>query len=221
MIADDRLDEEIRGEIKDRSELTPFAVRRAMGLDFEQLIKDARSEHELILRRAGQVVLLLDDVEDYGPLISAVFASTDGLLQRYGAGSKKHPVPVVLNFLVSGPETEVLGPVSEERSIPSWLTVMALKPFAPGGEDMLAYEQILLHPFRSEPRDVADRPWAFADVGPEVERTWEERFHNYLEGKPGKFVKNDYLYILADWGTKEQFVIEADDEPWLREVPRA
>jgi hypothetical protein len=62
---------------------------------------------------------------------------------------------------------------------------MELKPFQPG-EDMLAYQRILLQPYRQAPADAQKRWFLELHRRPKVVAFFQKCFHSGTQGFPGK-----------------------------------
>jgi hypothetical protein len=96
------------------------------------------------------------------------------------------------------------------------MTILPLEPFRPDGEDMLAYERVLLHPFdRTLLEGYSDRPIAVADVESEKLDEWYETFRIVLGGRPKSLTERG-LYGLAKKALHDGCFQFADDEDILR-----
>jgi hypothetical protein len=89
------------------------------------------------------------------------------------------------------------------------------------GEDILACEFVLLHPYDTDQlimAGVSDKAWAFNDeIDEDVSRYWEERFSKRLQGLPHR-LSNEVFYATAEDSVRDQFVIEARDQDVLKQV---
>jgi CHAT domain len=204
-----------------QEQLTARAVKLAVRMDLETLLRDARAKYPLFAE--GQVVVLLDDVDRYGPLVPLLFKQTGGILDASGLGSSSQPVPVVATCSLGGDASEtLLKPIAEGQTRLSWLETGWLLPFQDTGEDLLAYELVLLNPFAEHLLPgVSGVGWAFNDdVEDDVRTRWEGRFRRTVRGIPQRF-NTDAFYLLADTGKDAGFTIEADDEKLFQQMPRS
>lgn len=200
--------------------MTPDIAKRALQLDLERLISDARDRHPELIRDSSRVIVLLDGVNDSS--IKLVEALHDEMLGDHGLGRREAPVPVVLAFSLSG-QGNLLREIAEGRSGKPWLGVRELRPFQADGEDLLAYEQVMLHPFNvSAMPGVSDLPWMF-------NRGLEERLklsrvalmRQTLKGKPIVFREPTFHIVLAWASAKpDPFVSEVDDRRRLEELAK-
>jgi hypothetical protein len=213
---DPGVDPEIAYQLESREAWTATAVRRAIQLDLERLQQDARAAHVLICRASGQVVLLLDEVEKYATALTDLFES---MLNGFGLGSRRNPIPVVLTFALGSTTNDMLLPIAEQRFTKPWLHAMALEPFKGNGEDLLAYELVLLNPYKDLADGIADRAWAFnSDIDPDVRERWQGIFRKRLRGLPDQ-LGSEVLYVLTELAQSDGFVVEADDESLLKRMP--
>jgi hypothetical protein len=217
------LDQAIRAEMRRADgQLTARMVKLAIRADLSMLLADAGTRHPLFAALPSQVVVLLDDVDQYGPLVQDLMKQRDGILDAAGLGSSAQPVPVVMTCSLGLDATDkFLRPISEQRTRPSWLETASLGPFAENGEDLLAYELVLLHPFAPALWEgVSGVGWAFNDdVEDDVRARWEKRFRRAVKGIPQRF-NSEGFYIVAESAHDQQFTIEADDETLLARLTR-
>jgi hypothetical protein len=182
-----------------------------MKLDLATLARDARAAHEPIRRANGRVVVLLDEVDQYDHAVVSLF---DELLDGFGLGTAEEPVPVVLTFSLGGTMDHFLRAVVVERGITrTWLDVRELTGFLEDGEDLMAYELVLLNPFNPGLLPgLSDRSWAFnPGAEEELRARWVSRFRRNLGGVPSALTDR-VLYALVDAARDADFVVEADDE---------
>jgi CHAT domain len=216
-----RLEPVLQDELRiAQGELTVRAVKLAVSSDLETLLHDARAKYPLFAE--GQVVVLLDDVDRYGPLVPLLFKQTGGILDASGLGSSRQPAPVVATCSLGGDASEtLLRPIAENQTRLSWLETGWLRPFQDTGEDLLAYELVLLNPFADDLLPgVSGIGWAFNDdVEDEVRTRWEGRFRRTVKGIPQR-LNTDVFYLLADTGKDAGFTIEADDEKLFARMPK-
>jgi hypothetical protein len=206
-VADDRLDWQVRELLDLSDEVTPAIVRSAVKSDLGGLAADARARHPFVARSGGHAVLLLDGVDDSS--VDLLRVLYEELLGDRGLGTREEPVPVVITMTCSD-QANLLREIAEGHSDKPWLDVRPLRPFQADGEDLLAYEQVMLHPFRREPAGVADVPWVFNRKLEEA--LWNQHvaaIRRVLQGWPGVFTGNfyDVLTLVQPGG----FVRKADD----------
>jgi hypothetical protein len=206
------------------NELTEEALRRALQADLATLLDDARRAIPFLKEANGQVVVLLDDVDQYGELTARFFASKNGLLRPMGFGTTTEPVPVVMTcsrVRESDTESPVLRLYEKPWSI-NWLAVYKLGRFQSNGEDLLACQAVLLNPFAHEMLpQVSDVPWAFnGDVDAAIRKRYEGMFRKALGGMPCRF-ETGRFYGVAGPARKDDFLVEADDDTRLAGLPEA
>jgi hypothetical protein len=211
----EEIDSRVRAHLLGRTELTGKAVRRALQLDLDALAEDARRSHGFIQGGAARVIVLLDDVDRYGDVAIALF---DEMLGGFGLGTATVPVPVVVTFSLGGQLDQYLRSLVEGNSRP-WLDKQPLRAFQPDGEDLMAYEMVLLHPVdgRIVP-ERAERSWAFNPIVTAVVRDkWVAKFRSYLRGRPVALT-GDMMTILVDLAWGDEFLVAADDEKRLQQI---
>jgi hypothetical protein len=130
----------------DSGELTGLVLRLTLQLDLSALMKDARC-NKFIEASNGRAMVLLDSVEQYGPLQDELLSGD--LLDGWGLGTEAEPVPVVLAFAGTQPTSiQVTSAVEKVRT--HWFNPLPLTPFDHSSEeDLLAYSWIALNPFSS------------------------------------------------------------------------
>jgi CHAT domain len=215
---DDRLDPAISGLLGAYGEVVPEAVRIAFQVDLGLLAADARRRHPVLARGPGRVVVLLDGIDDGS--VELVEQLHEQLLGNHGLGTGAEPVPVVLAFAYTSRDN-LLRQIAEGQSGKPWLEVRELRAFQSDGEDLLAWEQVLLHPFnRQIMPGFSDRPWVFnRELDPPYWDRYVTRARNSLGGEPSVFVGDTFYAFLA--GTEPGgFLKDADDETLLASLPR-
>lgn len=215
---DDRLDPTISGLLGAYGEVVPEAVRIAFQVDLGLLAADARRRHPVLARGPGRVVLLLDGIDDGS--VELVEQLHEQLLGNHGLGTDAEPVPVVLAFAYASRDN-LLRQIAEGQSGKPWLEVRELRAFQSDGEDLLAWEQVLLHPFnRQIMPGFSDRPWVFnRELDPQHWDRYVTRARDSLGGEPSVFVGDTFYAFLA--GTEPGgFLKDADDETLLASLPR-
>lgn len=210
---DDRLDSTIGALLDIHGEVIPETVGLALQADLGLLAADARARHPVIARRPGRVVVLLDGIDDGA--VELVEALHDRLLGDHGLGTADEPIPVVLAFAYASRDN-LLRQIAEGQSGKPWLEVRELRAFQSDGEDLLAWEQVMLHPFNLNLMPgVSDRPWVFnRELAPEYWDRYVARARNSLGGEPSVFVGDTFYAFLAG-AEPGGFLKEADDERLL------
>jgi hypothetical protein len=215
---DDRLDPAIAGLLGAYGEVVPEAVQIAFQEDLGLLAADARRRHPVLARGPGRVVLLLDGIDDSS--VELVEQLHDKLLGDHGLGTESEPVPVVLAFAYASRDN-LLRQIAEGQSGKPWLQARELRAFRSDGEDLLAWEQVLLHPFnRQIMPGFSDRPWVFnRELDPQHWDRYVTRARDSLGGEPSVFVGDVFYAFLA--GTEPGgFLKDADDETLIANLPR-
>ena len=216
-----QLDEAIWAELRRAQGVsTARAVSLAIARDLDTLLADATRAIPYFRTAQAQVVVLLDNVDQYGPALTArLVAITGGILNASGLGTPEKPIPVVMTFSLGNVTDGILRPLTETNKTIRWLTTEQLGPFEPNGEDILACELVLLHPFVPDlSKGISDIAWAFNDqVTDAVREKWEQRFRKQLKGIPVK-LGSDIFYSLAEDATDDEFTVPANDEIWLRKA---
>lgn len=215
---DDRLDPAIRGLLDIYSEVVPEAVGIALQVDLGLLAADARRRHPVLARGPGRVVLLLDGIDDGA--VELIEQLHEQLLGNHGLGTDKEPVPVVLAFAYASRDN-LLRQIAEGQSGKPWLEVRELRAFRSDGEDLLAWEQVMLHPFnRQIMPGVSDRPWVFnRELDPQHWDRYVTRARDSLGGEPSVFV-GDIFYAFLAGAEVGGFLKNADDETLLASIRR-
>lgn len=213
-LADPGIDPEIAFQLRSHRRWVPAAVRRAIQLDLEALLEDARDAYELFRGEHTQIVLLLGDVETYATGLHDLFEG--GVLSGNGVGARARPIPVVMTFSTGHAKDAVLRDVAEERWTRRWLNAMPLRPFEANGEDLLAYELVLLHPYKNLGDEVSGKAWAFDDEAPAAVRDkYVGSFRRRLKGLPEN-LGSDVFYTIVEFAMDERFIVSADDEDLVR-----
>jgi hypothetical protein len=212
--ADERLDPTIGALLDIQREVTPQIVQLAASADLGRLAARARAKHPHVARAEGRAVLLLDDVDSTS--VGLLHALHEQLLGDHGLGAQEEPVPVVL-ALTHGGEDNLLRDIAEGRSNRPWL-VKPLRPFKPDGEDLLAYEQVMLHPWNPEARTgISNKPWVFnRSLDRPLWDDYVDEARGQLRGWPSVFTDGTLYRLigLARIGPAP-FVKDADDRALL------
>jgi hypothetical protein len=215
---DDRLDPTVTGLLDAYGEVGPEAVLVALQVDLGLLAADARRRHPVLARGPGRVVLLLDGIDDGA--VELVEQLHEQLLGSHGLGTAAEPVPVVLAFAYASRDN-LLRQIAEGQSGKPWLQVRELRAFQSDGEDLLAWEQVMLHPFnRMVSPGVSDRPWVFnRELDPQHWDRFVARARHSLGGEPSVFV-GDIFYAFLAGAELGGFLKEADDETLIAGLRR-
>jgi hypothetical protein len=192
------------------------AFALALADDLGALASDARAADAAsplrTLHAASRAVVLVDDVHRWDKALEPFL---DVMLTAWGLGTEAEPVPVVLTFSLDSPAATLLRPISERRR-QGWSTVQ-IDRFS-DGEDLLAYEQVLLHPFGPVLPRFSDQRWVFDfDVDEDVVRESVEAFQDVIAGAPGKLGEREF-YVLARMAKASGFVVAAGDEDVLEKL---
>jgi hypothetical protein len=175
----------IARELTADRELTAVAMQLALQVDLRRLLKDARKRHKSVLRAEGRVMILLDQVEQYGSLMSEVFR----MLGWSGFGTSEEPVPAVLALALGQPANTIVKDALERAASRKWLCQLMLKPFDfETDEDLLAYSWILLNP---PPQFSIGRYFLNYAADKETVESARGIMRTMFKGLPGEFAKQD------------------------------
>jgi hypothetical protein len=209
------LNDAIRRDLKLKNTLTARAISTAIQIDCEDSLQAVYDAQPTIKGRMGHLLILLDEVHDYGEeLTTLLTGKNDSLLTAFGFGSQKMTIPVIMTFSQSGPAAHVLKPNIIENQ-KSWIDALPIECFRElNDEDLLAYYQLFLHPYcyNPEPKTVNSQ----ADS--ELVSKWVSRLRKKLKGRPGQFVNQDIIETIIEWATDDKFLIVADDEAVLQRL---
>jgi hypothetical protein len=195
-------------------------LREALRVDAAQLVEAARKANPEVFSETARVVVLLDDLNlSSVPLIENLVE--DRLLTENGLGGPEQPIPVVV-VIRYGDEGDIRRRLYERRTDIQGVDVLRLEPFNDRtGEDLLAYERVMLNPFRTESAvsDLA-KEWVFnRELDP---AKWDQGIsavRDYLKGRPVSFHEEAYEFALR-MGSFGQLLIPAtDEERALVDVP--
>jgi len=220
-----RLPKSLGPYLKDRTSATALMIQMLLQEDLGPLIRAARAKHPAVGRAKGLPILMLDAIDKYdkellSDLFNAKVLGTDGfgpLRAEPGDLDRELRIPVVLTFdYMSGPALEILKSIVEAKGARKWLSILPLTRFRDDGEDLLAYERVLLHPHdKALLEGVSDKPIAVSDkVDAGLDR-WHLTFRRILKGRPTALSEAD-LYALADQAKEEGYYQFADDEAILK-----
>lgn len=215
---DAQLSDDLRAHLAFAESIDARAFALAMAEDLTGLARDARAADARssapTLHAGSRAVVIADDVDRWDKAIEPFFAE---LISTWGLGVQGEPVPVVVSFSLGSPAATLLRPVAERRDRAKDYRTVQLERFGEG-EDMLAYEQVLLHPFGPVVPDFSEVPWAFDfDVGKKVVAKVTETFRKRIGGSPSKLGTEDF-YGLAMMATSSDFVVRAEDDAVLQKL---
>lgn len=155
----------------------------ALAADLIALRDDARGRHAFIRDRNGNVVVLMNDVHAY---CEGTVYVLHRLITNFGLGRPGNVIPVVFTFKFGNEHDGTFDDAKEgDRRRSCFGTAMELKPFQPG-EDMLAYQRILLQPYRQAPADAQKRWFLELHRRPKLVAFFQKCFHSGTQGFPGK-----------------------------------
>lgn len=221
--ARDRLELNVRTALDRAGKVTPLVLNRALQIDLKNLRRDVAHQIPYFAGPGSRIVVLMDDIDEYGGLVEDVLDKTKGLFTAYGLGTKALPVPVVLTWTHGRSGDQWVRDLVPNQQEHQWLEVIELAPFsAVNGEDLMAYQTVLLHPFGGAGAaydDVLGRSWVF---NPDVEQVLFHAVRNNarktLKGIPFNFHQPAYE-IWVELAQQTGFVVPARDEDhlsWLR-----
>jgi hypothetical protein len=198
------------------TEIDARAFALAIADDLTALARDARAADAAssspVLHAQSRAMLLVDDVHRWDKALEPFL---DVLVSAWGLGTEQEPVPVVLTFPLDSPAAALLRPIAERRR-QGWSTVQ-LDRFGEG-EDVLAYQQVLLHPFGPVLPKFSDLCWAFDfDIDRSVVVESVEALRETIAGSPGKLGEREF-YAVARALRTSRFVVPAGDEHVLEKL---
>ena len=197
------------------AKVTPSAVRHALRADLLDVAARVGTAHQEM--KSGRPIVLLDAIDKYDKELLTELL--DGkLIGHFGFGSNPdNRIPTVLTFSVAGPALDFLKSVVETPLPRPWLFRYGLNALRADGEDLLAYERVLLHPFNPNLLpNVSDRAWAVAgDADAALVTMWRDNFRLLLQGRP-KNLTDRILYVSAQIASTANYLREANDEDALR-----
>jgi hypothetical protein len=212
----------------------PAELTEVVRADLKTLLTDVKDKHPALKVPSTRVVVFLDRVERYGEKLTTILLSDLlGGTKARGLGTSEEaipPVPVILSF-ARDTMTDALNDLIEKKKM-VWLEEISLKPFQENGEDLLAYERVLLHPsekMRGLFKNVSDVAWAFnADADPTVIYLAQNLFRVALKGNPNCLGKVEFYAAAAsvlpkvyrdraDAVLPGQYLVRADDEKKMQE----
>ena len=193
------------------------AFVEALERDARALERDARAAHSYIAAAEGKAVIMLHDVHRYVQGASLALE----MLGPTGAGfAQRVPVVMTCARLPEGdPQRATFDEELQERLAEGirWILKVELRPLE-GTVARLAYQRVLLHPFRTEP-DYASRPW-FLDLTTTnreaLTRALRRLSRGTYEGCPGHFDDPNFVLWMLEAIEERDAVRPADDEDLLQ-----
>jgi CHAT domain len=184
------LDDGVRDTLQNSTRLE--AMKEALALDSAALLRAAESRFPGSFGQRSRVVLLLDKLGESSVALLQDLIATNLGLGWHGAGTKEFPIPVVL-IVKYGAAGDFRRTLVETGIDEDWLEISELKAFDTSTEeDLLAYEHVLLHPFRSNDDDLRER-WVFdRALPPEKWARCAKWFRDRMKGIPSNFHSENY-----------------------------
>ena len=192
------------------------ALREALCRDAETVLTAAREADPGLLRADARVIVLVDSLGQTSvPLLSTLFGENG--VGPHGLGKKRQPVPLVAVVLGTGDDIRQQI-VDRTGSGARWVEVHRLGPFAQvGDEDLLAYESVLLYPFRGMAGSIARTSWMF---NRDLDADEWQRGTGYLRrsflGRPGRFNDENRFEMILDAAQTWRLLVPADDRQAVR-----
>lgn len=199
------------------------AIRDALAGDLIALRDDVRNKHDFIAQRNGEVVVLVNDVHLFGDAVKPWFLD---LLDGLGLGLDQR-IPVVMTYTMTTRDQVNQLQIGHDQMVEELVTRTELHRFrdmklAPlsGHEEVLAYQRLLLHPFRTEP-DYAARRY-FLDLRAtngqkdELDRVLRFLHNGSGSGYPGAFFTESFLLWLKEAIQLNTAIRVARDDDILR-----
>lgn len=190
------------------------AIKQAIEADLCKLVEDARKKYPEIIKDDSRPLLLLDEVHGYHKALYPLFHELLPLFDSGQTGAEY--VPVVMTLSLGTPADEQLKPIKEKAPSHSWIKFKELKKFAEG-EDMLAYSQVLLHPFDKDLNPgYSGKAWTFdyRGVDEQIIHRYEQRLRKWVKGLPAGFSDSTF-FVIIESAIDDRFVVTADDEDLL------
>ncbi|MEV6286246.1 CHAT domain-containing protein [Kribbella sp. NPDC051770] len=221
--ARDRLELNVRMALERAGEVTSLVLNRALQTDLKNLRRDVARQIPYFAGLQSRIVVLMDDIDEYGGLLDDLLDRTNGLFTPYGLGTKALPVPVVLTWAHGRSGDQWVRSLIPNQQEHPWLEVVELAPFSTvNGEDLMAYQTVLLHPFAGAgvaADHVLGKSWVFnPDVGQALFHAVRNNARNTLKGIPFNFHQPAYE-IWVELAQQTGFVVPARDEDhltWLK-----
>ena len=172
-------------------------LRDRLEQDSAEFRRAAMDRYPALFTEASRIVVLIDELGAMSDELLEQLFDHDNGLDNYGLGSALHPVPVVLVVLTDdkpGMRTDLLT----GRKSETWLVSRELLEFNENGEDMLAYELVLLNPWRSGGDEQLRQRWIFDRTNGQAGPAGHAKIA--LEGKAGPFRGRSLRVFRQSWG---------------------
>jgi hypothetical protein len=193
-------------------------LRQAIEADARALATDAKAKHDFIARAQGEVIVMLHDVHHY-----AEGATTALELLGATGGGLGERVRVVISWAKMMPgDPPWRAPLDDEladrlREGATWIAKVDLRPLE-DAHARLAFQRVLLHPFRSTP-DYAARRW-FLDLTSRDQTALENALRHLSRGTrngcAGQFVDDHFLEWMDEAVRQAGAICPAADDDVLR-----
>lgn len=181
-------------------------LRDALDLDADKLRLEASSKYEELFGGSTRIIVLIDNLgRECDELLDKLFDPEWGLRNLGLSQSEEHPIPIVLVLIADNPDG-IRHRLSENCWGHTWLVTGELKEFDPGGEDMLAYETVLLNPFRGNGDNPSGKPWIF-------NRDYVNYINyakTFLRGNPSSFNTSNFDSFV-EFGVADNILLAAHD----------
>jgi hypothetical protein len=223
------LDVEVRRLVQRGQGITPAALLAALRCDLATLRRAVYDEYPSIQQAGGQVLLLLDDIDQYGDDDQAGTSNlaagsllaelTANFRDRFGLGIQGLPIPTVVTFAYGGAAKETLKHSLVESGKLGTLS-LKLYPFQPVidgkpvEEDILVYKLTFLHP----PPGQESKRYTFNQrQQPELMEAYKCVLRNDLKGIPDN-LREEKLDSVRYTGVAFKCLVQANDEQVLAAI---
>jgi hypothetical protein len=224
--ADPQLDEEIADQL-DSGEITPTAVRLAVQDHITKFIEklcDPNEPDPVVKVDGGRVILLFDDVDQYGESLATQFIAQ--VLDTLGLGTPDRPAPVIFTYRYLVPKDPVIDGYNTGGKSKVGLKLRPLEPFrakienetgdlVESYEDYLAYKRIFLHGYQNIPTPVAFQDDVRRPKQKELADQWKQYLRDDFAGMPNQFENPSLIRVLLRHGIIEGFMVKAMDKHLL------
>jgi hypothetical protein len=189
-------------------------LKWALQTDLEMLLKQVRGADPKAGTVDSRALVLIDQVERYDTALSPLLHD---MLGEFGLGTADEIIRVVLVASLKTAAHQILWPWLEQGK--PWLIQRQLSAFKEDGEDLLAYQRILLHPPVNPAGGERIIPMAFDDdADEELKTNFLKLFRKELRGIPVHW-KN--LFAIGAYARAGRFLKDADDETCLQQARAA
>lgn len=178
-------------------------VREALALDLTSLLDEARAKFD---SASLKILILIDEVHRFD---TGARVLVEELINEEGLGKEGQAVPVILTFTSCNLRPEYNTAINQLKEFLSKGRLYAarqyLRAFPPPNDDILIYQQFLLH---REPPLIAREP---------VASMFFDRLHSTTRGVPSMLC-SDELEVAISTALDFKGLEEADDEALLRRL---